>query len=67
MGMMKDLMMKHEELQGEIHDDPYLAYVAEMERIQSEHILADYAILNNGKRCYFSKPCQPFLNVCECE
>lgn len=67
MGMMKDFIMKYEDLQGEIHDDPYLAYVVEMERIQNEHILADHAILENGKRCYFSKSCQPFLNVCECK
>lgn len=68
MGYVKDMNLhKQEELVGEIYEDVYLAYVAEMEQIQNNHILADHVILGNGKRCYIQANCYPVDGVCECK
>ena len=68
MGYVKDMMLrKQEELVGEIYEDAFLAYLEEMEQIRNNHILADYVILSNGKRCYIQANCYPVDDVCECD
>ena len=67
MGFVKEMLIcKQEELEGESHDDVSAVYAAEMEQIKNDHILADYVILGNGKRCYMGSFCYPVDNVCEC-
>jgi hypothetical protein len=68
MGYVKDMMLRRqEELVGEIYEDAYSVYVAEMEQIQKDAILPDYVILGNGKRCYIGAWCYPVNDVCECQ
>lgn len=69
MGRVKDMMMayKEQELYGELSDDGYLAWVNEMEQIQQDHILPDYVVLTNNKRCYIGNDCLPYHNICECK
>ena len=61
------MLRKQEELVGEICEDAYSVYVAEMEHIQKDAILPDYVILSNGKRCYIGTFCSPVNDVCECK
>lgn len=61
------MLRKREELEGEIHEDAYLACVVQMEQIQNNHILADHVILGSGKRCYIQANCYPVDDVCECQ
>lgn len=58
---------KEHELQGELSDDIHLAWVNEMEQIQQDHILPDYVVLRNNKRCYIGKDCEPYHDLCKCE
>ena len=68
MGYVKDMMLRRqEELVGEIYEDAYSVYVAEMEQIQKDAILPDYVILCNGKSCYIGAWCYPVNDACECQ
>jgi len=61
------MLRRQEELVGGIYEDAYSVYVAEMEQIQNNHILADHVILSNGQRCYIQANCYPVGDECECK